>query len=265
MFDVVPVSALLAVSGFVVGFLVGMTGVGAGSLTTPLLITGYGVHPLVAVGTDLWFASITKLSASWRYHRQNQIDWPVLLALSAGSIPGAILMLGGLYVLGADTKAMSQAVRYVLSAVLVVSALSIAFYRIGAKALAGDATQEPVRHKKLWMGVVLGLLLGSTVALTSIGAGAIGVAALTALFPALAIRRLIGTDIVHAIPLTMVCGLGHLGLGNVDVGILGSLLIGSIPGVYLGSRATGIMPERALRFVLAAIILYAAWSILPKH
>ncbi len=247
---------LIVCGGFVIGFLVGITGVGAGSLTTPLLITGAGVPPALAVGTDLLFAAITKASAAWRHQRLGNVDWPILRWLAAGSIPGAVAVLAWIYFAEPNTHLLAKYVREGLAVMLVISAAAIALYPLLTrhKAVAHQDGNGPRKAETFSLGV----LLGSMVALTSVGAGAIGVVVLTGLYPALLARRIVGTDIVHAIPLTFVAGMGHAGLGNVDLTILAALLAGSIPGIALGSRITGIIPDWALRIALSVILLYAA-------
>lgn len=252
--------------GFAVGFLVGLTGVGAGSLMTPFLISGIGISPVMAVGTDLLFASITKASAAWRHHAMGNVNWPVVRWLATGSLPGALAMLAWIYFAQPDTHILAALIRKVLAAALVVSALGVAAYPVLKRYAmrAPDAAGPPVARPLPTLA--LGLVLGVLVALTSVGAGAIGVVVLTALYHALSARRLIGTDIVHAIPLTFIAGVSHFGMGNVDLPILGLLLVGSVPGIALGSRITGLVPDWFLRIVLAFVLLWAAYSLLsPPH
>jgi uncharacterized membrane protein YfcA len=250
---------LIVGGGFVIGFLVGITGVGAGSLTTPLLISGAGVPPALAVGTDLLFAAITKASAAWRHQKLGNVDWPILRWLAAGSIPGALAVLAWIYFAEPNTHLLAKYVREGLAVMLVISAAAIALYPFLTRnrAVAQQDSHGPRKAETFGLGV----LLGSMVALTSVGAGAIGVVVLTGLYPAL---RIVGTDIVHAIPLTFVAGMGHAGLGNVDLTILAALLVGSIPGIALGSRITGIIPDWALRIALSVILCWAAWVLWNK-
>lgn len=255
---------LLAGGGFLVGLLVGVTGVGAGSLTTPMLISGFGVSPVVAVGTDLLFACITKASAAWRHQKFGNIDWNILKSLMSGSLPAALLVLLWLLLNKPDTAWLSHAIRRGLSVALIASAIAIAVYPWIVKIeQSRHGSIEPAPSHHGWT-IALGAVLGCLVALTSVGAGAIGVVALSALFPALAARRIIGTDIVHAIPLTLLCGVGHLGLGNIDWEVLAALLVGSVPGIAIGSRATAILPDWALRLGLSAILLLAAYLVVPR-
>jgi uncharacterized membrane protein YfcA len=252
---------IVVLGGFAVGFLVGLTGVGAGSLMTPFLISGIGISPVLAVGTDLLFASITKASAAWRHHALGNVHWPVVRWLAAGSLPGAAVVLSWIYFSHPDIDFLAVLIRKVLAFALVISALCVAAYpAIKRYAMhAPDATESPEVRKLPTL--VLGLVLGVLVALTSVGAGAIGVVALTALYHSLSARRLVGTDIVHAIPLTFLAGASHFGMGNVDLPILGLLLIGSVPGIAIGSRITGMVPDWVLRVTLALVLFWAAYSL----
>ncbi|MDX2288498.1 MAG: sulfite exporter TauE/SafE family protein [Hyphomicrobiaceae bacterium] len=254
----------LAVTGAVVGFLVGLTGVGAGALTTPLLITGFGVPAPIAVGTDLIFAAVTKAGASWRHSALGHIDWGVLLRLGAGSVTGASLMLLYVVVARPDTVLLTKIIGLSLAVALVVSAAGmIAYpYLMQRHPVVDDTAGEAKASPTLTM--LLGFVIGALVSLTSVGAGAIGVVALTILYPAMSARRIVGTDIAHAVPLTLLAGLGHASLGNVDVVLLATLLVGSIPGTLLGSRFAGHIPERTLRIVLALVLVLAAVMLVVK-
>jgi uncharacterized membrane protein YfcA len=257
---------LIIVGGFFVGFLVGLTGVGAGSLMTPFLISGIGVPPVLAVGTDLLFASITKASAAWRHHALGNVDWGIVRWLAAGSLPGALAMLAWIYLIKPDTHVLAALIREVLAGALIVSALAVALYPVIKNYVmrVPEAHAEPAVRRGPTL--VLGLVLGVLVALTSVGAGAIGVVALTALYHSLSARRLIGTDIVHAIPLTFIAGASHFWMGNVALPILGLLLVGSVPGIALGSRITGLVPDWFLRVALSLVLFWAAYSLVQaKH
>lgn len=256
---------LLVAGGFTVGVLVGLTGVGAGSLTTPFLISVIGINPVVAVGTDLLFACITKASSAWHHHKLNNVDYKILGWLAAGSLPGAVLVFLALWLSGISPAALATHIRTVLAIALVISAVAIAAYPFLARNLAIIAANDPPPTSRPHPTFLLGVLIGMTVALTSVGAGAIGVVVLTALYPALAMRRLVGTDVVHAIPLTLVAGLGHLSIGHVDLPLLATLLAGSVPGIALGTRLTGILPDRIMRALLAAILLLAATTLWMKR
>jgi uncharacterized membrane protein YfcA len=253
---------LIVVGGSLVGFLIGMTGVGAGSLTTPMLISGFGLPPAVAVGTDLLFASITKATAAWRHQRLANINWGILRLLAAGSLPGAALLLSWLYIVRPETEALAQTIRAALGCSLFVSAAANALYPwLTRRHLLGAADLDRGGYRRI-ATIALGAALGALVALTSVGAGAIGVVILTILYPTLRARQLIGTDIAHAVPLTLFAGLGHLGMGSVDFSALVFLLLGSIPGVAIDSRVTGVVPDWLLRIALAFILLFYAGTLL---
>ncbi len=260
----IPIETLLQITcaGAFVGFLVGLTGVGAGALMTPMLISGFGVNPAVAVGTDLMFASITKATAAARHHSYGNVSWPILRWLSAGSLSAAALTMAWLYIAAPDTERLGEIIRGLLAVLLVISAIIIPLcpWVLSKLRQGAHEVDVPVRHRAT---LAIGLVLGVSVALTSVGAGAIGVAVLSALYPALMARRIVGTDIVHAIPLAFLAGIGHLGLGNIDWLILVALLCGSIPGIALGSRLTGHMPDWLLRVALSIVLLYAAYLLLP--
>lgn len=262
-FDLQTLWPVVVSGGFVVGFLVGLTGVGAGSLMTPFLIAYIGVPPTLAVGTDLLFASITKASAVWPHHNFGNVNWRIVAWLAAGSVPGSIAMLALLHLLDPDTARLGLLIKEALVAALVLSSLAILFYPIitrrGAQVV--EPLDVPVRRVPT---LLLGLTLGSVVTLTSVGAGAIGVVILTLLYPTLKTRRLIGTDIVHAVPLTLISGLGHMSIGNTSFGLLGLLLLGSIPGIAIGSRLTGKLPDWLLRIFLAIILCFAAYQLAQK-
>ncbi len=251
---------MIVSGGFLVGFLVGMTGVGAGSLMTPFLITQVGIGPTIAVGTDLLFASITKASAALPHHNFGNVNWRLVGWLAAGSVPGAFAMLGLLHYFDPDTVAMGRLIKIALVGALVLSSLAIVIfpYITANAAPVQDASEITVRRLST---LLLGVLLGSIVTLTSVGAGAIGVVVLTLLYPTLLTRRLIGTDIVHAVPLTLVSGLGHLSMGNTNITLLAMLLVGSLPGIALGSRVTGKLPDWLLRIALALILCFAAYQL----
>jgi uncharacterized membrane protein YfcA len=253
----------LMAAGFAVGLLVGLTGVGGGALMTPLLISSFGVAPPVAVGTDLLYASITKTAGGWRHHVADHVDWPVVWRLAAGSLPAAALVLIVIALLPENsTNALAHWIRMGLVVALPVSGLAIVLYPwVTRKSPSNDKGNVPPRTlPTVLFGVVLGLL----VTLTSVGAGAIGVTVLAALYPMLPAKRLVGTDIAHAVPLTLLGGLGHLGLGNVDIGLLFALLGGSIPGILVGARLAGVAPEWLLRPLLAITLCYAAWALFNK-
>lgn len=249
---------LHSLAGFGVGLLVGMTGVGGGALMTPLLVLLFGVVPTTAVGTDLWFAALTKTVGGAVHGRSGTVDWEVFRRLCAGSLPAAVLTLLALYALGANK--VGGILIQALGAVLILTALAMlfkkAFHAFGQRL----RTRLPADFKRAQpaLTVLAGAILGVLVSLTSIGAGALGAVMLVYLYPfRMKPSRLVGTDIVHAIPLTMVAGSGHLLMGNVDFALLGLLLVGSIPGILVGSLLSTRAPEAVLRGAIALTLVAA--------
>ncbi|MDZ3990783.1 sulfite exporter TauE/SafE family protein [Pseudomonas sp. Teo4] len=250
------------IAGLVVGFIVGMTGVGGGSLMTPILLW-FGINPATAVGTDLLYAAITKASGVWVHGRNKNIDWKIAGLLSLGSVPAAALTLWFLSTLHTDTSALNAVIKQGLAVVLILTALAIMFksrLQAFASRHAGDHYHLSDRTLNI-LTVITGVVLGVMVTLTSIGAGALGTVALFLLYPFLVTRRLVGTEIAHAVPLTLVAGLGHASMGNMDWSLLGYLLLGSLPGIYLGSHLTGRISDRVLRPCLAAMLLLIGYKL----
>ena len=251
------IDPLYVASGFAVGLLVGMTGVGGGSLMTPLLIMLFGVHPTTAVGTDLLYAAATKTGGSLVHSWARSIHWPAVLRLGAGSIPASIVTLLVIWQLELSTEAARSLINSVLSFALVLTALSLIFrkYVIDKLRARMERYDEATIAR---LTVALGVVLGVLVSISSVGAGAIGVTALLLLYPKLPMSRIVGSDIAHAVPLTLVAGVGHWLLGATDWQLLGVLLIGSLPGITIGSYCAVRVPETALRLLLAAILLVVA-------
>jgi uncharacterized membrane protein YfcA len=242
-------------SGAIVGLLIGMTGVGGGSLMTPLLILIFGMAPATAVGTDLLYGSATKLCGTAVHSHGRRIDWKISALLASGSLPATAATVWVMADFGLE-KQKSGLFSSVLGVALLFTSLSIVF-----RPAILRYTQR--HHKPIapllrgLLTVLIGLVLGTVVTLSSVGAGALGVTALLLLYPELPPTRLVGTDIAHAVPLTLVAGLGHWYLGSVDWMLLASLLTGSIPGVVLGSHLSAKMPETWLRLILAAVLVIA--------
>ncbi len=244
-------------AGFAVGAIVGLTGVGGGSLMTPLLVLGFGVPAVTAVGTDLLYAGFTKAGGAVSHGRKGHVDWRVTGLLATGSVPGALLALAALAVLppaGAETRLL---VSTALGIMLLLTAVALLFRaRLYAWAHARADGGWLARHRTP-ATVATGALIGIAVTFSSVGAGAVGVTALLLLFPLLSTVRIVGTDIAHAVPITLLAGAGHAALGNVDYAMLLSLLAGSLPGILLGSHLAPRIPERLLRQSLAAVLLLA--------
>ncbi len=246
-----------AVSGLVGGFLVGVTGVGGGSLMTPLLVMVFGIAPATAVGTDLLYAAATKASGVWVHSRKGNVDWKAVRLLILGSAPASLLTL----VLLREFKSLhtyDAFFRYGLGIALVFTAAALLCGLRGQPCtLQPDHAPRPAG-----LTIALGALIGILVTISSVGAGALGTAVLIALYPKMPISRIVGTDIAHAVPLTLLAGLGHLSLGHVNTGLLINLLLGSIPGIWLGSHLNAHIPEKLSRPLLAILLLLIAAKLL---
>lgn len=252
-------------AGFAVGLIVGLTGVGGGSLMTPILIFFFGIKPHMAIGTDLLFAAFTKLGGTVSLARQRLVPWRVVGMLCAGSIPAALASLWLLHSLGPASAQAQHIMTTTLGVALLLTAAATLYKVIAfshakqaidhAARLANPALATRPRHWSL--PVLLGAVIGTLVTFTSVGAGAVGVTVLLLVYPLLPLPRIIGADIAYAVPLTMVAGLGHASLGSVDWPLLGLLLAGSLPGIWLGSRLVSHAPER---FIRSALSLLLAWA-----
>lgn len=244
-----PVTLFL---GLLVGLVVGVTGVGGGSLMTPLLVLAFGVPPTTAVATDLLYAAITKSGGAWVHARRGGVAWRLVGLLAAGSVPAALATLAILHVLALDQARLGAVMTTALGFALIVTAAALLakdrLHRI-ALSRARPAGRSPA------LIVATGAVLGSLVTLSSVGAGALGMAALAFLSPGIATARIVGTDIAHAVPLTLVAGLGHAATGVVDWSLLANLLAGSLPGIYIGSSLSQALPERLLRTLLAVMLV----------
>lgn len=246
-----------SVAGFAVGAIVGLTGVGGGSLMTPLLVMGFGVPPVSAVGTDLLYAGITKAGGSVSHALRGHVDWRVTGLLAAGSVPATLAAIALLAVLPPAGAATRLVVSTTLGAMLVLTALALVFRaRLLAWARAHAGRGWIARHRPA-ATLLTGAFIGFAVTFSSVGAGAVGVTALVLLYPALATVRIVGSDIAHAVPITLVAGPGHLALGNVNAWLLASLLVGSLPGILVGAQLAAKLPERIVRHSLIAVLLLA--------
>jgi len=251
----------LILAGFFVGTVVGLTGVGGGSLMTPLLIFFFGVKPYMAVGTDLLFAAFTKLGGTVSMARQRQVPWRVVAQLSAGSIPAALVTLYVLHTIGPADAQVQKLMTTTLGVALLLTAAATFYKAVRGKLLprhVAAADLERATRARHWsLPLLFGALIGTLVTLTSVGAGAIGVSVLLLLYPLLPLPRIVAADIAYAVPLTLVAGLGHASLGSVDWPLLAKLLAGSLPGIWLGSRLINIAPERLVRSILSVLLAWA--------
>lgn len=256
-----PLSWGYIVSGLLVGLAVGITGVGGGSLMTPILVLVFGVSPVAAVGTDLLYAAATKTVGSFVHGAHATIDWRIVRRLALGSVPAAILTLVGLNALGLDSHKANHIVSLVLGIALIVTSAALIFRKQLLEAYGGRLAALPqaaIARYTVLTGVVLGILVAST----SVGAGALGVTALILLYPKLPAVKLVGSDIAHAVPLTLVAGAGHWFLGNINFALMGTLLMGSIPGILIGSFLAPRIPELLLRRVMAVILALVALKLI---
>ncbi|MEQ1628901.1 MAG: sulfite exporter TauE/SafE family protein [Gallionella sp.] len=248
---------MYTLSGFAVGLIVGLTGVGGGSLMTPLLVMFFGVSPATAVGTDLLYAALTKTVGGWVHSKRGTVDWKVFGLLAMGSLPAAAVTIILLKVLALDEKTLRSLVTSVLSVALLATACALLFKeQIKKLARRKDGRVYELHHRYLPAATIAtGVVVGSLVTISSIGAGVLGTVALLFLYPRMSSVKIVGTDIVHAVPLTALAGMGHMALGTVNLVLLGSLLLGSLPGIYIGSHLSSKVPEKVLRPVLAVMLL----------
>jgi uncharacterized protein len=246
-----------SIAGFAVGALVGMTGTGGGALMTPLLILLFGIHPATAVGSDLLFAAATKIAGSAVHGRGGTIEWKIVRRLAAGSIPASAVALLLLSHLDLKGPVAHWLVTMVLSVALFATAGALALQkRLSAICIAGVGRRS--ERCTAGLTILTGAVLGILVSVSSVGAGAIGVTVLFILHPRLPTAKIVGSDIAHAVPLTLVAGMGHWILGSVDWHVVGSLLVGSLPGILLSSYLTVRAPQTVLRLVLAATLAVVA-------
>lgn len=242
-------------AGAGVGFAVGLTGVGGGSLMTPLLIL-FNFPPHIAIGTDLIYAAGTKASGVFAHAKQATVNWQIVFRLSLGSIPASLLTVYLLKNVFGEPEAYQHILLTTLGGMLIMTALVILLKpKLTRSVNLGAHDQHVLKHYQGVLTVLMGVILGVCVTLTSVGAGAFGAAILMVLYPRLNSVTIIGTDIAHAVPLTLIAGLGHMQLGNVDFTLLISLLIGSIPAIHVGSRLSKKLPNHVLQPILASILL----------
>ena len=247
------IQPLFSLCGLVVGLLVGLTGVGGGSLMTPLLVLVFGIHANTAVGTDLLYASATNTAGTAVHGWRGRVDWRIVRRLALGSVPATLVTLLLMARFGGHLDSRHGVTATVLGVALLFTAASI-FLR---KRILGALDERMARLNPGTIAaitVMVGAMMGVLVSLSSVGAGAIGMTALLALYPATPASRLVGSDIAHAVPLTLLGGLGHGLMGAVDLGLLASLLLGSIPGVILGGLLAARTPDRVLRPILASTL-----------
>ncbi|PNU01682.1 sulfite exporter TauE/SafE family protein [Novosphingobium guangzhouense] len=252
-----------AIAGLLVGLLVGLTGVGGGSLMTPLLVLLFGVSAKTAVGTDLLFAAVTKIAGSAVHGSRESVEWKIVWRMALGSVPAAVLTLLVMARLGSVGKSTEHVILASLACLLALTSLAV----IGRKWLFRHAHDgAAARSPRVEVGgtIALGALIGVAVSVSSVGAGAIGVTVLFLLYPRLPVARIVGSDIAHAVPLTLIAGTGHWIMGDVNGTLLTNLLIGSIPGVVVGSYLSSRAPDKVLQPLLAAVLAVSSWQLFVK-
>jgi uncharacterized membrane protein YfcA len=258
------IDPLYSLSGFAVGLLVGMTGVGGGALMTPILIMLFGIHPATAVGTDLLYAAATKTGGSLVHGFARSIDWRVVGRLATGSVPATILTLAVLSHFNLSGEAARNLITFVLSVALFLTAFVLVFGHSIVAVYRARVAQVDARTT-VANTIIVGAVLGCLVSISSVGAGAMGVIALVLLYPQPPVAKGVGSDVAPAVPLTLIAGVGHWMMGSVDWAIIGSLLAGSLPGIFVGSYFAIRIPERALRLVLASVLFVVATRIAYDH
>lgn len=256
---------LIAVFGLCVGLLVGLTGVGGGSLMTPLLIIVFGIKPVTAVGTDLTYAAVTKTVGGLKHFRQRTVDLGVSTWMAVGSVPAAV---GGVYALDALERAHGRAIDDLLltvlaAALLITGTATLVRALFLQRLVSAEREAVPMERRDKVAAVLVGLFVGFMLGVTSAGSGALIAVALILLFR-LVPTRVVGTDVFHAAILLWAAAAAHIVAGNVDFGLAGTILIGSVPGVWVGSHMSVRIPVGTLRTALAIVLLGSGLGLLSK-
>jgi len=246
------------VSGFAVGLLVGLTGVGGGSLMTPLLTLLFGIHPSVAVGTDLAFASATKTAGTFAHRFKGTVRWDIVKRLCLGALPAAVATTLLLKHFGAVSESISIFIRYSIAISVFLTVIALLFKGKLQAWLNANPDKQLQGSELNRATIIAGAVLGTLVTVSSIGAGAVGATLLVLLYPRLTPAEIAGTDIAYAVPLTAIAAFGHWWLGSIDWALLGALLLGSVPGITIGSLAARAVPEKFLRGLLAITLTSVA-------
>ncbi len=245
-------------AGFSVGFIIGMTGVGGGSLMTPILVLGFHIPPAVAVGTDLLYAAITKSVGVFAHQKQGNIKWKVVSLLCVGSIPASLVSIFVIKQLNDSGINYDSLILNTLSFAMILTAIFLIFRNQWNKLSKNEHFGFlKILHSKYTdhFTIFAGILIGTLVTFSSVGAGVIGAAFLFFLYPKYKTIEVVATDLAHAIPITAIAGIGHANLGTVNYILLLSLIIGSLPGIYLGSHVGGLIPDKIMRMILASMLL----------
>jgi len=248
-------------AGFTVGLLVGVTGVGGGSLMTPLLVFLFGFKAAVAVGTDLLYAAITKTGGVFVHHNTHKsVDWRVVGWMSLGSLPSAIATIFVIKHLIKIEKDVTGIITLTLGIALILTSVALLIRSYITRKKIREIEHNLIssgrfKQMQIPLTILVGVVLGVLVTISSVGAGALGTLAILFLYPKMSTLKVVGTDLAHAIPLTAVAGFGHWSLGHVNFELLGTLLIGSLPGIWVGSHLSVKIPEKVLRLILATLLL----------
>ncbi|MFZ1181564.1 MAG: sulfite exporter TauE/SafE family protein [Herbaspirillum sp.] len=250
------------VSGFAVGLLVGLTGVGGGALMTPLLTLLFGIHPSVAVGTDLAFAAATKTAGTFAHRLKGTVRWDIVRRLSYGTLPAALITTLLLKYFGAISEDINNIIRYCIAISVFLTVIALLFRGKLQTWLNAHPERQLQGHRLANTTILTGAVIGALVTVSSIGAGAIGATLLVLLYPRLSPAEIAGTDIAYAVPLTAIAALGHWWLGSIDWNLLGALLLGSVPGITIGSFAARAAPEKLLRGLLAVALTSVAFKLI---
>lgn len=255
-----------SVAGLLVGTAVGATGVGGGSLMTPILIMFYGISPAVAVGTDLLYASISKAFGVVLHGRNGSLDWKIVAWLSAGSVPAALLTVLFVHLHGVDDE-LNRIIKLVLAVAVMITATVSIFQDRFWRALQrnrSDVVEWLHGPGQRPMTVVCGVLIGTVVTISSVGAGVIGMMMLLLLYPKHSPIGLVGSDLAHAVLITGIAGLGHAGIGTVNYSMLLYLLVGALPGIWIGSRIGFRLSDQALKRTIAGLLIFISTTMLWK-
>jgi uncharacterized protein len=228
---------------------------------TPLLVLLFGFHPATAVGTDLLYASVTKSFGTAVHHKGQTVDWRIVGALACGSVPASIITLSLMAYFDVNSAHSAFLLNFLLGASLLVTSIAV-FFRPWILRWAGHHIEAMEARRVTRWTVLLGATLGILVSITSVGAGALGTTALLILFPKLPVARIAGSDIAHAVPLTLIAGIGHWLMGSVDLTLMLALLSGSIPGIIVGSLLATRSSDAVLRPILAATLLLSSVRLL---
>lgn len=254
-------------AGLGVGLAVGVTGVGGGALMTPILIQVFKVPAPIAVGTDLLYAAFTKAAGVWAHHKKRNVEWSIVILLLSGSVPSALVTVSLIGHLKPDTETLESVIVNTMAVALVLTAITL-MLRTRIQAMISSPKMDRIKQRYIGVRPVLtvaaGCMIGVLVSITSVGAGVIGTTIVLLMYPRMRTVSIIGTEVAHAVPLTLVAGLGHWQLNAVDFGLLTALLVGSLPGAYIGGKLGSRVSDKLLRPILSGMLLLIAATMVFK-